>query len=137
MKNNKQTTMTEYLEREYIGKAKDKNYYVKMEIVKETDAKLRMIGILYDDTERAMKESTKQTVILWHRLNAINLSPLELRKLVDIPMIFDNSQIAIKPLRIPLKDSLKFTFGLLGSIPGKSAINIDTKSPGWISFCKA
>src|SRR6266498_1832614 len=112
MKNNKQSTMAEYVEREYRGKAKDKNFYIKMEIANETDAKLRMIGILFDDTERAMKESTKQlgdqytyrtlvrtlfahiegelsmmkqTVILWYRLKAIKLTDLDLRKLVDEP----------------------------------------------------
>jgi hypothetical protein len=160
MDNHQRSTWVDLLESEYQGKDKDEQYYIKLDIARELDAKLRMNDILFDDTKRAMQEATvqpgdqfkyrtlvrtlfahiegqlsgiKQIVLRWYRLRAITLTDEELGKLVDESTTFGELKVA--PIRQPLKENLKFSFKMLGLTPGRTPVNIDTNSPGWRAFC--
>jgi hypothetical protein len=162
---NRKLTMVEYVENQYQGKDKNDLFDIQMRLAVESDSKLRLIGILYDDTKAAMEECSKepnnqfkrrnlvrtlfahiecelslmrQTALLWHRLEAIELTKDELQKLGDeITIAGDDSLISEKPKRLRLTDNIKFTFALFGKTPGKSTVYIDTNSTGWDSFTKS
>jgi len=157
--------MREIAERNYKGKVSPEKYAAMLQLADEVEAALRLNNILFEDTGAALElasqdvndgfrrrtlvrtlfahiEGTlsrmRQVAIYWHRLDAIRLSDRDLRRCADEAALVGLSlPRGKKPIHMPLKDAVKFSFKLFGSTPGKLPVEIDAGSQGWRDFCEA